>query len=141
MRIRTTDVSVRRDSRIYKECRKCADNYYGYGRQQRGSATAAAVSLIKGYPEINVLVGFNEWMALGVGNAIKQLGVKDTVRGIGFDSNVISVGMIETGEMDALIVQNPFAIGYLGVKNAAVLASGGSISENTIYTAVTPVNK
>ena len=105
------------------------------------SATAAAVSLIKGYPEINVLVGFNEWMALGVGNAIKQLGVKDTVRGIGFDSNVISVGMIETGEMDALIVQNPFAIGYLGVKNAAVLASGGSISENTIYTAVTPVNK
>lgn len=38
------------------------------------------------------------------------------MRGIGFDSNVISVGMIETGEMDALIVQNPFAIGYLGVK-------------------------
>lgn len=105
------------------------------------SATAAAASLIKGYPEINVLVGFNEWMTLGVGNAIKQLGVKDTVRGIGFDSNVISVGMIETGEMDTLIVQNPFAIGYLGVKNAAVLASGGSISEKTIYTAVTPVNK
>ena len=43
--------------------------------------------------------------------------------------------------MDTLSVQTPFAIGYLGVKNAAVLASGGSISEKTIYTAVTPVNK
>ena len=80
------------------------------------SATAAAASLIKGYPEINVLVGFNEWMTLGVGNAIKQLGVKDTVRGIGFDSNVISVGMIETGEMDTLYCAEPVAIGYLGVK-------------------------
>ncbi len=55
-------------------------------------------------------------MTLGVGNAIKQLGVKDTVRGIGFDSNVISVGMIETGEMDTLYCAEPVAIGYLGVK-------------------------
>ena len=42
------------------------------------------------------------------------MGLSEEVAAVGFDSNVVSVGMLETGEMDALIVQNPFAIGYLG---------------------------
>ena len=75
------------------------------------SATESAKKLLYENPEINVLVGFNEWMTLGVGNAIKELSLAGKVRGIGFDTNVISVEMIETGEMDALIVQNPFARG------------------------------
>lgn len=105
------------------------------------SATAGAVELLRNNPQINVLVGFNEWMTLGVGNAIKQLSLADKVRGIGFDTNVISVGMIETGEMDALIVQNPFAIGYLGIQKASALISGESFDEHEIYTSVTTVNK
>lgn len=105
------------------------------------SAEKGAISLLRDYPQINVLVGFNEWMTLGVGNAIKQLSAADKVKGIGFDTNVISVGMIESGEMDALIVQNPFAIGYLGVQKAAELISGENSSEREIYTAVTTVTR
>ena len=105
------------------------------------SATDCAKQLLQRYPSINVLVGFNEWMTLGVGNAIRDLGKADSVRGIGFDSNVISVGMLETGEMNALIVQNPFAIGYLGVRNAARLAGGGDIGDRVISTAMTTVTK
>lgn len=105
------------------------------------SATESAKKLLYENPEINVLVGFNEWMTLGIGNAIKQLSLSDKVRGIGFDTNVISVEMTETGEMDALIVQNPFAIGYLGVKNAAQLISGENIGNGELYTDVTVVTK
>ncbi len=105
------------------------------------SATAAARQLLGQHPEINVLVGFNEWMTLGVGNAIQESGKGATVRGIGFDSNVLSVGLLETGEMDALVVQNPFAIGYLGVRNAARLASGDDIGDRTLSTAMTTVTK
>ena len=105
------------------------------------SATKSAVKLLTDNPEINVLVGFNEWMTLGVGNAIKELSLSGKVLGIGFDTNVISVEMIETGEMDALIVQNPFAIGYLGVKNAAELISGENIGSGELYTDVTVVTK
>ena len=90
------------------------------------SATAAAERLLRQNPRINVIVGFNEWMTLGVGNAVKNLGLSKKVRSVGFDSNLISVSMLETGEMDALIVQNPFAIGYLGVEKAAALISGES---------------
>ena len=105
------------------------------------SATAAAKRLLAQDPRINVIVGFNEWMTLGVGNAVKQLGLSGRVRAIGFDSNVTSVSMLETGEMDALIVQNPFAMGYLGVEKAASIISGEPIDGNTLYTTVTAVTK
>ena len=105
------------------------------------SATAAAEKLLKQNPRINVIVGFNEWMTLGVGNAVKNLGLSKKVRSVGFDSNLISVGMLETGEMDALIVQNPFAIGYLGFEKAAALISGESLPSREIYTDVTTVTK
>ena len=105
------------------------------------SATAAAEKLLKQNPRINVIVGFNEWMTLGVGNAVKNLGLSKKVRSVGFDSNLISVGMLETGEMDALIVQNPFAMGYFGVEKAAALISGKNIHSGDIYTDVTTVTK
>lgn len=104
------------------------------------SAAAGAIALLHAHPEINVLVGFNEWMTLGIGSAVKQLGVADTVTAVGFDNNVVSVGMLETGEMDALIVQNPFAMGYLGVQSAAELIAGKSVSGN-IETSLTTVTR
>lgn len=105
------------------------------------SATAAAERLLKQNPRINVIVGFNEWMTLGVGNAVKNLGLSENVRAVGFDSNLTSVSMLETGEMDALIVQNPFAMGYLGVEKAVALISGENLHSGKIYTDVTTVTK
>lgn len=105
------------------------------------SATAGAVKMLMENPQINVLVGFNEWMSLGVGYAIEQLGAADTVKGVGFDANVVSVGMLETGEMDTLLVQNPFAIGYLGVQKASEIISGDLTDSDPIYTSVTEVTR
>lgn len=87
-----------------------------------------------------MLVGFNEWMTLGIGEAVKSLADERNIYTVGFDTNTVSVGMLETGEIDALIVQNPFAIGYLGVKSASALISGeGCDIEH--YTAVTAVTR
>ncbi len=105
------------------------------------SVVSAVNSLIKENPEINVLVGFNEWMTLGIGTSVKQLNLNDKVHAIGFDTNSVSVGMLETGEIDTLIVQNPFAIGYLGIKNASELISGDTTGKKEIYTDVIAVNK
>lgn len=105
------------------------------------SATVAALSLLEQYPQINVLVGFNEWMTLGVGNAIQRHEKESTVCAVGFDANVQSVQLLETGEMDALVVQNPFAIGYLGVQNASMLLRGESLSQEVQNTDVTVVTR
>ena len=103
------------------------------------SARSGAKQLLKEHPEINVLVGFNEWMTLGIGDAVKAPGGR--VHCVGFDTNVQSVAMLETGEMHALIVQNPFAMGYLGVKNAAEQAAEGAGEKQLIYTEVTTVTQ
>ena len=105
------------------------------------SATLGAKKLIEENKGINVLIGFNEWSTLGVGCAIKELNLKDEVFGIGFDSNVNCVGMLETGEIDTLIVQNPFSMGYLSVSKAAELLLGNAKTDGVIETDTYVVNR
>lgn len=77
------------------------------------------LEILKAHPEINAIATFNEWTTLGVQEALYELGIDDdSMAAIGFDSNVKSVEMLEIGVYDGLIVQNPFEIGYLGVKSA-----------------------
>lgn len=105
------------------------------------SVMEAASALLNEHPEINVLVGLNEWMTLGIGYTVRQLGLADKVYAIGFDTNSVCVGMLETGEIDTLIVQNPFAIGYLGVKKAAEVIAGEAVSGREFFTESVAVNK
>lgn len=81
-------------------------------------ARRKTVEFLKKNPQINVIATFNEWTSLGVGWAIRDLGADKKTTVVAFDNNVVSVGMLETGEVDALIVQNPYAMGYLGVESA-----------------------
>ena len=105
------------------------------------SVASAVTALLEKNSDINVLVGFNEWMTLGIGKAVNRLGLSDKIYAVGFDTNSVSVGMLETGEIDTLIVQNPFAIGYLGVKNAAEADKKKNTAAKTLYTDVVAVNK
>ncbi len=85
-------------------------------------------------PEINVIVTFNEWTSLGVGYAVQELKLKDKVQVIAFDSNQICVEMLEKGEIDGLIVQKPYAMGYLGVEKAYEVLQRGEIRQKEIIT-------
>lgn len=97
--------------------------------------------LLLEHPEINVIVTFNEWTSLGVGWAIRDLELVDETQVVAFDSNVVSVGMLETGEVDALIVQKPYAMGYLGVEQAYRILKGEGAGEDNIDTATTCVTR
>lgn len=104
-------------------------------------AKQATIKMIEDNPEINIIVTFNEWTSLGVGYAVQELGMAEKVRVVAFDSNVVSVGMLETGEVDALIVQNPYAMGYLGVEYACMLINGEKIKETDIDTTTTLITR
>lgn len=104
-------------------------------------ARSATRELLQAHPEINVVMTFNEWTSLGVGWAIRDLGKKNKTFVAAFDSNVVSVGMLETGEVDVLIVQNPYAMGYLGVEKAWELLSGRGGKEQQINTETTIVTR
>ena len=117
----------------------CYENYKKT-HSDTENAKKRTKKMLKKHPKINVIVTFNEWTTLGVGYAIQELGLKDNVRVVAFDSNVVSVGMLETGEVDTLIVQNSYAMGYLGVETAYKLINGYSIKD-TIYTDTIAVDK
>ena len=81
-------------------------------------AKQAAKELLTEHPDINVLVGFNEPLAVGTAMAVDELGLGEQVREIAFDTNPACVELLQKGVVSALIVQNPYAMGYLGVEKA-----------------------
>ena len=91
---------------------------------EAGHAQADTVRMLADHPEINVLLAFNEPTSVGAAQAVEELGLSETVFLVGFDSNVATVEGLQTGAVDALIVQNPYAMGYLGVESAYKLLSG-----------------
>ena len=107
---------------------------------EAGRAQADTAELLAQHPEINVLLAFNEPTSVGAAAAIDALGAADSVYLVGFDSNVSTVEGLQTGTVDALIVQNPYAMGYLGVESAYRLLSGlGGSLEETVDTSTRTV--
>lgn len=81
-------------------------------------AQTDAVALLLAHPEINVLMAFNEPTSVGTAKAIQVLDRSEDIFFVGFDSNVVTVDGLQDGSVDALVVQNPYAMGYLGVESA-----------------------
>ncbi len=104
-------------------------------------AKQGTIQLLEQYPDINVIATFNEWTSLGVGWAIRELERSGDITVVAFDSNAVSVGMMETGEVDALIVQSPYVMGYLAVETAHELILGGKPENDRINTDIKLVTR
>lgn len=104
-----------------------------------GDAREKTMELLRAHPEINVVVGFNEPTAVGAAQAVDRLGLGGTVDAVGFDSNVETVDLMQTGVVSALIVQNPYAMGYLGVEAACDLLSGETFDPEALLDTATQI--
>ena len=105
------------------------------------NAMSGALDLLRRHPEINVLIAFNEPTSVGAARAVAELRRADDVWLVGFDSNVETVDFLQNGVVDALVVQNPYAMGYLGVEAAYRLLSGyGAPPASTVDTSTRTVN-
>ena len=103
-------------------------------------AKAETEKMLQEHPEINTIVAFNEIISLGAAQAIEEMGVEKITNVVAFDSHVSCIDFLETGVIDALIVQNPYAMGYLAVENAHKLLNGKNNIED-INTSVTLITK
>ena len=132
--------------------RGAADAFAASGRAQitavvntlteAGQAQEDTVALLTAHPEINVLLALNEPTSVGAARAVEELGLSEEVFFVGFDSNVVTVDGLQDGSVDALVVQNPYAMGYLGVESAYQLLTGqgGSLAE-TVDTSTQVVDR
>lgn len=85
--------------------------------------------LLMEHPDINALVGLNEYSAVGAARAVRDLGLADQISMVGFDSSIEEVSMLEEGLFDAIVVQKPFNMGYLGIEYTVALITGEAVPE------------
>ncbi len=80
----------------------------------------------------------NEPAAIGAAQALKAAGKQDQVKLVAFDAAEEEITALQEGSVQALIVQNPYRMGYAGVQ-AALDAIAGKPVEKRIDTGVTVV--
>ena len=103
------------------------------------AAKSETEKLLEAHPEINALVALNEPLSVGAAQAVDALQLQDRVHLVAFDTNVECIDYMQTGAVSALVVQNPYAMGYLGVE--AACRTGGKRSEDFINTPAVVVTK
>lgn len=76
------------------------------------------VEMIKEHPEMDMIMGTNEYSAVGAARAVCDLGLSEKIKMVGFDSSIEEIQYLESGIFQAIVVQKPFNMGYLGVEQA-----------------------
>ncbi len=96
------------------------DGYAGtsYIGDSEDRAYEEAKELLARKPPVGAIMALNEPAALGAAKALKESNRTGMVRLIAFDSSIFLIKLLEDGSLDAMIVQRPFNMGYLGVINA-----------------------
>ena len=87
--------------------------------------------LLKKYPDMDIIVGLNEYSAVGAARAVKALGKTDQIRMGSIDSSMEQIQYLEAGIYEALVIQKPFNMGYLGVETAVNAVRGRKIAKST----------
>ncbi|MBS5800427.1 MAG: substrate-binding domain-containing protein [Clostridiales bacterium] len=95
------------------------------------SAYKKAKEIIKQYPNLKGIVGANQYMTEGICLAIEELGLSKKIKVVGFDSSNVIIEALEKGIIEAILVQKPFNMGYLGVKVAVDLFDGKKVEQDT----------
>jgi ribose transport system substrate-binding protein len=92
-------------------------------------AKTKTMDALKKNPDIKLIYTTNESSTLGVCQAIQEMNYQPgEITVIGFNSSDTELQYLRSGVLDALVVQNPYNIGYLSVYYAGQVAGGSSVA-------------
>jgi ribose transport system substrate-binding protein len=86
--------------------------------------------LITANPDLRGVFASNLIMAQGAGQAIAENKKADTIKLVGFDSDDKLIGFLKDGTITALVVQDPYRMGYDGIKTALAVSKGEKVQAN-----------
>ena len=128
--------------RRYPEIRVVSAEQYGGATQSQAQQVAENLLLRFTEPSGNLLIDgifcTNESTTYGMLQALRRKRLSGQVSFIGFDSSPALLEGLINSEVQGLVVQNPFQMGYLGVKTMIQHLQGGKV-EKKIDTGVTLV--
>jgi ribose transport system substrate-binding protein len=99
-----------------------------------------ALQLLQNQPDINGIFTVNENTTVGMMLALRELKWTGKKHFVGFDSNPKVVEALKSGEIEAIAVQNPYQMGYIGVKNAFAATKGEGYSKK-VDTKISLINR
>jgi len=111
-----------------------------YGEANAAKSLQAAEDLLTSHSDLTGLFASNESSTVGAVRAIQQRNLAGKVTLVGFDATADLVRDVREGSIDSLVLQNPFKMGYEGVKTI-VDKIGGKQPERRIDTGVKLLTK
>ncbi len=112
------------------------DTYHCYSDVAK--AMDITQDMITANPNLKGIFASNEPAAIGAAQAIKAAGKAGEIKVVAFDASEDEIAALKDGSVQALIVQDPFRMGYEGVK-AIIDIKAGKTVEKRIDTGVTVV--
>jgi len=83
--------------------------------------------LITANPNLRGVFASNLIMAQGAGQALAENKKADTIKLVGFDGDDKTIGFLKDGTIYALVLQDPYRMGYDGVKTALAVSKGEKV--------------
>ena len=99
----------------------------------------AAMDMIQAHPEISVIYGLSDEMALGAVQACKQLNRTDIIC-VGLDGNPNAFKSVKAGELNATLSCGPVEIGANAIKALVEAINGVERTEKVIEAPTTVVD-
>ncbi len=87
-------------------------------------ARQKTVDLLTRYPDVDGIFSCNQPTSVGTYKAIQNQNLAGKVKFVAFDSDATLVSGLRANEVTAIIAQDPYKVGYLGVKTAVRLLKG-----------------
>jgi len=97
-----------------------------FGMSDRARAMAAAEDIFTAHPDLGGIFASAEPSTVGVAQAMKARNLAGKIKFVGFDSSESLVEDLRAGVVTALVVQDPFRIGYEAVKTLVERLNGGT---------------
>ncbi len=111
---------------------------FQYGMADGAKSLAVAEDILTAHPDLAGIFCSNEPGTVGAVQGAKSKGVIGKVKIVGFDASPPLIEDLQAGNLDSLVLQNPFRIGYLAVKTI-VERLHGTIPPKRIDTGATVV--
>jgi len=112
-----------------------------YGMETVKKAIDAAEDMLTKHAELDGIFASNNHTTIGAVQALESQGRARKVKVVGFDAEEALIEMLKSGAIDSLVVQDPYKMGYLGVKTVVAAIDGKADIQKRIDTGVELVTK
>ncbi len=97
-----------------------------FGLSDRAKAVAASENILTAHPDLDGLFASTEPSSTGAALALRARNLAGKIKFVAFDSSESMIADLKAGVIDAMVVQDPFRMGYEAVRTLVEKIQGGS---------------